>query len=120
LDFFTEDSTTTLMVLPYYNSISLWSGHTYSTLLQFGTHSHMHKDVELLQNVEKFALQMITKRWDTEYQELLDMVALPSLETRRLQSSLCMLYKTCTTSTFRQASLDLDLILVRELTGNFW
>ena len=53
----------------------------------------MHKDVELLQNVEKFALRMVTKRWDTGYQELLDMAALPSLETRRLQSSLCMLYK---------------------------
>ena len=32
----------------------------------------MHKDVELLQNVEKFALQMVPKRWDTGYQELLD------------------------------------------------
>ena len=53
---------------------------------------HMHKDVELLQNVEKFALRMVTKRWDTGYQELLDMAALPSLETR-LQLSLCMLYK---------------------------
>ena len=54
---------------------------------------HMHKDVELLQNVEKFALRMVTKRWDTGYHELLDMAALPSLETRRLQSSLCILYK---------------------------
>ena len=54
---------------------------------------HMHKDVELLQNVEKFALRMVTKRWDTGYQEILDMAALPFLETRRLQSSLCMLYK---------------------------
>ena len=53
----------------------------------------MHEDVELLQNVEKFALWMVTKRWDTGYQELLDMAALPSLETRRLQSSLCMMYK---------------------------
>ena len=54
---------------------------------------HMHKDIKLLENVEKFAIRMITKRWDSGYQELLDMVALPSLETRRLQSSLCMLYK---------------------------
>ena len=54
---------------------------------------HMHKDVTLLQNVEKFAFRMITKRWDSGYQELLDMVAIPSLEKRRLQSSLCMLYK---------------------------
>ena len=53
----------------------------------------MHKDIKLLENVEKFAIRMITKRWDCGYQELLDMVALPSLETRRLQSSLCMLYK---------------------------
>jgi len=53
----------------------------------------MRKDVELLQNVEEFALRMVTKIWDTRYQELLDMAALPSLETRRLQSSLCVLYK---------------------------
>ena len=44
-------------------------------------------------NVEKFAFRMITKRWDSGYQELLDRVAIPSLEKRRLQSSLCMLYK---------------------------
>jgi len=24
---------------------------------------HMHKDIKLLENVEKFAIQMITKRW---------------------------------------------------------
>ena len=54
---------------------------------------HMHKDIKLLENVEKFAIRIITKRWDSGYQELLDMVALPSLETGRLQSSLCMLYK---------------------------
>jgi len=53
---------------------------------------HMHKDIKLLENVEKFAFRMITKRWDCGYQELLDMVALPSQETR-LQSSLCMLHK---------------------------
>ena len=56
---------------------------------------HMHKDIKLLEKEEKFAIRMITKRWDCGYQELLDicMVALPSIETRKLQSSLCMLYK---------------------------
>ena len=43
----------------------------------------MHKDIKLLENVEKFAIRMATKRWDSGYQELLDMVALPFLETRR-------------------------------------
>ena len=47
----------------------------------------MHKDIKLLENVQKFAIRMITKRWDCGYQELLDVVALPSLETRRLQLS---------------------------------
>ena len=47
----------------------------------------------MLQNVENFALRTVTKRWDAGYQELLDMAALPSSESRRLQSSLCMLYK---------------------------
>ena len=54
---------------------------------------HMQKDIKSLQNVEKFALRMITKQWDLGYEELLEMVSLPSLEIRRLQASLCTLYK---------------------------
>ncbi len=46
----------------------------------------------MLENVENFAL-MATKRWDAGYQELLDLISVSSLETRRLQSSLCMLYR---------------------------
>ena len=48
---------------------------------------HIYKEVELLQNVEKFALQMVTKRWDTG----------------KFVHNLC---------SFCQTSLHLDLILV--------
>ncbi len=41
----------------------------------------------------KFAFRMITRKWDAGYQELLDILDTPSLETRRLQSTLCTLYK---------------------------
>ena len=35
---------------------------------------HMHKYIKLPENVKNFAIQMIIKRWDCGYQELLDMV----------------------------------------------
>jgi len=37
----------------------------------------MHKDIKLLENVEKFAIRMITKRWNYGYQELLYMLFHP-------------------------------------------
>ena len=54
---------------------------------------YLHKDTKLLENVERFALRMITRKWDACYQELLDTLGMPSLGTRRLQSTLCTLYK---------------------------
>jgi len=77
----------------------------------------MHKDGELLQNVENFALRMVTKRLGIGYQELLDMAALPSSETRSQVYVCCTrLFTTC--ATFHQTSLHLDLMLVRELHGH--
>ena len=48
------------------------------------------KQVKLIEDVEKFAMRVVTRRWDTGYQEL---VNIPSLESRRLQSCMCTLYK---------------------------
>ena len=36
---------------------------------------------------------MATKSWDSSYEDLLDLVDLPSLECRRLETRLCLLYK---------------------------
>ena len=46
---------------------------------------HTMKDKVLLEDVQKFALQMATKQWYSGYQELLDVMNVPSLADRRLQ-----------------------------------
>ena len=45
------------------------------------------------QNIEKFALHMVTKSWDGGYQDLLSMADITSLESRRSMDSPCMLFK---------------------------
>ena len=52
-----------------------------------------HKQVKVIEDVEKFAMKVVTRRWDAGYQELLNMVNIPSIESRRLQSCMCILYK---------------------------
>ena len=54
---------------------------------------HTMKDKVLLEDVQKFALRMATKQWDSGYQELLDIMNIPSLADRRLQLKLALLYK---------------------------
>ena len=54
---------------------------------------HTMKDKVLLEDVQKFALRMATKQWDSGYQELLDIMNVPSLADRRLQLKLALLYK---------------------------
>jgi len=46
------------------------------------------QDIKLLENVERFAQRMVT--WNGM---LVDKLATPLLETRRLQNTLCTLYK---------------------------
>ena len=59
---------------------SIWSPYT-------------NKDKTLLENVQKFALRMATRCWDSSYQDLLELVNLPTLEQRRLEARLCLLYR---------------------------
>ena len=54
---------------------------------------HVKKDKIALENVQKFACRMATRSWDSSYQDVLDFVDLPSLECRRLETRLCLLYK---------------------------
>ena len=54
---------------------------------------HTMKDKTLLENVQKFAFRMATKQWDSGYQDLLDIMNVPSLADRRLQLKLSLLYK---------------------------
>ena len=54
---------------------------------------YMNKDKTLLENVQKFALCMATRCWDSSYQDLLELVDLPTLEHQRLEARLCLLYR---------------------------
>ena len=51
------------------------------------------KDRNLLENVQKFACKVCVKNWRTEYDEMLDTLRIPRLETRRKVLRLCQLYK---------------------------
>ena len=54
---------------------------------------YLQKDKILLEKVQKFALRMVTKHWDFNYDALLDVVSIDSLESRREEACLCLLYK---------------------------
>ena len=54
---------------------------------------HLMKHKIALENVQKFACRMATKIWDSSYQDLLELVNLPTLEHRRLETRLCLLYR---------------------------
>ena len=51
------------------------------------------KQVNMIEDVEKFAMKVVTRRWTAGYLEVLNMVNIPSIESRMLQSSMCTLYK---------------------------
>ena len=54
---------------------------------------YTHKDIELLESVQKFACKMATHSWSSNYEELLALTDLPTLERRRLHLKLSHLYK---------------------------
>ena len=54
---------------------------------------HILKDVEKLENVQKFALRLCVKQWDLDYTSLLFICDLPTLAARQQYFSLCTMYK---------------------------
>ena len=54
---------------------------------------HLKKDKDSLGKIQKFACRMATRSWEDGYLHLLYLVDLPSLECRRLQARLSLLYK---------------------------
>ena len=54
---------------------------------------HINKDITLLENVQKFAFKLCTKQWDLVYEQLLVLLDLPRLSTRRLYLDLLTMYK---------------------------
>ena len=55
---------------------------------------HLAKDKKAIEDVQKFALKMITSKWDSSYDELLDLSKLKPLEERRADLKLGLLFKT--------------------------
>ena len=49
----------------------------------------LKKDIELLENVQKFALRVCTKQWDADYSTSLETSEMTSLESRRVNAKLC-------------------------------
>ena len=66
--------------------------------------SFLKKDIELLKNVQKFALRVCTKQWDVNYSTLLETSGMLSLESRRVNAKLCHLYKIVNGNTFHVCS----------------
>ncbi len=54
---------------------------------------HLKGEVETIEKVQKYALKVCMKSWDSSYADLLNATSLPSMQSRRLQVSLCHLYK---------------------------
>ena len=54
---------------------------------------YLIRDRRLLENVQKFACKVCLKSWQTEYDEMLETLRIPQLETRRKALRLCQLYK---------------------------
>ena len=53
---------------------------------------YLNKDIAAIEDVQKFALRVCTKSWNSNYDQLLSQSQLPSLEARRRQAKLCNLY----------------------------
>ena len=60
----------------------------------------LKKDIELIEDVQKFALRVCLKSWSATYTELLEQSNLPSLQTRRQHAKLCHLFKIINEATF--------------------
>ena len=54
---------------------------------------YTHKSVKALEQVQAFACKMVSHRWDAGYEELLELLNIPSLQERRIHLKLGLLYK---------------------------
>ena len=54
---------------------------------------HFKKDIESIENVQKFALRVCLKSFDMDYTDLLRNAAVPPLQLRRQRDCPCHLYK---------------------------
>ena len=52
-----------------------------------------YKDIQMLENTQKFALRICFKDWSSQYDDLLERANLSTLASRRKQAKLCHLFK---------------------------
>ena len=71
----------------------------------------LKKDIELIEDVQKFALKVCTKSWDASYSRLLETSHLPSMKTRRQYAKLCNLFKIINGLTFHPNAPTMDRVL---------
>ena len=57
---------------------------------------HLVKDVKLIEDVQKFALRVCSKSWNSNYESLLSYCRIPSLSNRRKVLKLCLLFNIMT------------------------
>ena len=57
---------------------------------------HLKKDIQVLENVQKFALRVCSKSWSSDYATLLDTLSMPTLSDRRETLKLCLLFNILT------------------------
>ena len=53
---------------------------------------HLKKDIQMLENVQKFALRICSKSWNSDYDTLLGTLNIPTLSNRRETLKLCLLF----------------------------
>ena len=52
--------------------------------LEYGEHPYLNKHRIVLENIQKLALRICSKKWSYSYCELLNLIHSPTLETCRL------------------------------------
>ena len=57
---------------------------------------HLAKDVKLMEDVQKFALRVCSKSWNSNYESLLSYCRVPTLSNRRKVLKLCLLFNIMT------------------------
>ena len=77
--FYSNSTSTCTTMLKLYKSF-IWPNLENAAVLWDVYHS---KDVAILLNVQKFALRICTKSWNTSYEDLLSASSLPKLSFRR-------------------------------------
>ena len=75
----------------YFSCISHLFAQSSSMLRLFGIHITPATSMQALEKVQRFALRMSAKLWDHDYDKLLLLFGLPTLESRRKILNLCYL-----------------------------